>query len=241
MQPDGPWYESAPAIVGGILATAGAVFGFVLHWWRRLRPEWLSYRANIRADRFFGDQERMRMRLRTWRRNTGAMRGILIVARNCGWLDASQDVLVSVVTESEDDDTPTVYERFRDWPADGAYKQLLHDLHAAQGRPILVLQSDMLAGRLRDHYRHQGTVASVVFMLGFNPSGGMLYVSLNFGANELGRSHPSGLWGDPTSDQPSPAWNEAAELEVRKARRLVADPEAVRGMRIEGSRVWFGK
>lgn len=241
MDPDPtPWWETLPATATAITTLVGAVAAALLAAWRQVRPEWLAWRADRRCRTFFGDQELFRVKLRTWRRSLGANRGLLIVARNCGWTDPAMPVYVSIVTESEDDDTPPVYEAFRDWPADGAYKSLLHDVHQLAGKAVLLQSTDMQQGRLRDHYRHQGTVASLVFLLGFNEHGAMLMVSFDFGATALGLSAPNGSWGrDPSN--PSDQWRADAQPCADAALRAKADPELIDGIRRQASRVWFGK
>lgn len=235
-----PWWETLPAILTASTTALGALVAAALTAWRRIRPVWLAWQADRRCETFFGDQELFRIKLRTWRRALGANRGILIVARNCGWTDPTQQVLVSIVTESEDDDSPTVYDAFQKWPADGAYKSLLHDVHQLAGKPVLLVATEMSQGRLRDHYRHQGTVASLVFLLGFTPEGGMLFVSFNFGDPRLSLSHPKSPWGTDAAS-PSAEWTEQAEPFVAAARKAKADPERIAAFRREAHRVWFGR
>jgi len=231
------WWETLPAIITGIGTVLGAVAAVVRKAVRDWIPAWRSQRSQDLAGSYLGDQELFRIKLRVWRRQLKAMRGILINASNCGWKDPNKPVVVSIVTESEDDEAPTVYERFRQWEADAAYKSLLHDVVAAKGQPVLVTTQTMQHGRLRDHYLHQGTVASIVFLLGFTPEGTMVFCSFNFGHPMLARFGQR--WG--AEERPCAEWFDQAAPYAEAAGRVKLDPETIQGIRLEGRRLWFGR
>lgn len=114
-----------------------------------------------------------------------ASRALLLVARNCGWRDASLPVHVSVIGEAiATADGPSVFERWQDWRADPGYRAVLDEVWAGRtdSTAVLVTPNDsMLSGQMRDYYRDTGVAASVMFLIQTMKDGALLYVSLNYG------------------------------------------------------------
>jgi len=132
--------------------------------------------------------------MREWLKSTGCQRVLLLHARNNGrpW-PIDKPVKVSCLDQVIVDHEYQTWSRWQDWSVDPPYRNLLHDVVAAEANDTgVLLVRDALPenSTLRDAYRAQGTVASVVFAIRWLPDNQLIYVSLNFGSVDLSKPRP---------------------------------------------------
>lgn len=220
------WIQSAQAII----AASGALLAAVAAWATKAIRRWheivrIAKRERI-VNRAHVTAHRARMALAKFVRVSGAKRGLLLTARNCGWQDPSRPVSVSITEEDlADDSIPRVFERFQEWRADSAYKEILHKLFASKedDSGILLLTETMRSGVIRDYYQETGIGASIVFFVRLTGSDSMLYVSLNYGClhDECGRSDQCEM-----------------DQQVQAAKDFFASPERIRRQAIQMRSIW---
>lgn len=116
------------------------------------------------------------------RRASGAARGLFLISQNSGGIPMpGVPVKVSVRYESCDDSTRRIHEDFQEWYADGPYCKLLRTVATSGGEAISLATETLDRGVLRDLYKTDGHIGSMVFLLGHVPDGNwMAYASFNF-------------------------------------------------------------
>ncbi len=173
--------------------------------------------------------------MREWLKSTGCQRVLLLHARNNGkpW-PIDKPVKVSCLDQVIVDHEMQTWERWQDWQVDPPYRNFLHDLIASETNDMgVLLIRDALSENcvLRDAYRAQGTVASVVFAIRWLPDNQLIYVSLNFGSVDLSKPRPT--------DPEQLAMFEAKEAHyVEQAKTLFRQKDRIRRKASEARQVW---
>lgn len=185
-------------LIGAGASAAGAMAAGAWRLWGR---QWLEDRRRqlsedtvLRNSRIF---VQMGSLIREWRVSTGAMRVLLLYARNSGspW-PVEKPVKTSCLMQSVSEGVENTWKRWQDEEVDPAYREMLSDvMHAGRSaRAVRQITEEMADGILLDSYTEDGVAASVVFGLKWiHTENALVYVSFNFKsveeANELFHRH----------------------------------------------------
>lgn len=173
--------------------------------------------------------------MREWLKSTGCQRILLLHARNNGrpW-PIDKPVKVSCLDQVIVDHEHQTWSRWQDWHVDPPYRNFLHDLIASEANDtgVLLIREALSENCvLRDAYRAQGTVASVVFAIRWLPDNQLIYVSLNFGSVDLAQPRPK----DP---EQLAAFEAKEDHYVEEAKRFFRQKDRIRTKASNARQVW---
>lgn len=197
----------------------------LLQAYRKLWPIVQRVRADKDVSREFIRYNRIRVALGAWRASSGAMRSLLLIARNCGSpLSAEQIVTIDTITESQEEGVPQVFERWQNWRADPEYREMLAQVDAAGDRGYLLIQREMKPSVLKDYYKEEGVCGSVVFKILTTENREFVYASLNFGEPAHGK----------------PLSENAVETHEANVREFFNQSERIKRKCAHGRSIWRG-
>lgn len=232
-----PFHEEEPFSLVSFAITVGQVLaglGVIVGAWFKMSPK-IKNLALLRKQKIAKAQVLQNARIlrlvglliREWRIKLGAQRILLLYAKNGGkpWRP-EEKIKVSCLDQVTEKGEENTWGRWQDWHVDPSYREILTDLLVSEqtDRGILLITDNMPDGVLKDAYKSQGTIASIVIPIFWLPSeNGLVYASINFGKH---------LEDGETLSK------EAKNSYEQQARKLFGDPELIRKKIVSARQIW---
>lgn len=177
-----------------------------------------------------------RILLKEWKARKGAQRVLLLHAKDSGkpWKPTDK-IKVSCLDQVVDGDETNTWSRWQDWECDPPYRDFLADVIVSDERQrgVLLIADTMPASVLKDAYRAEGTVASVIIPFKWIGSeNALVYCSVNFGCKKLSTIN---------EEQDPEVKKEMIDMKFQyesQARKLFANSDRIRTLIQEGKHIW---